>query len=186
MQEPPRPFPITVGLEPIQARSSRHSNIVIPAAVYRPGGYGANHLLMLLGHYGEIPCDSEVWEYLGVLPKAAQKEVERFAAKRYGRWGRLAHLAYKFARVFRKRNYVDIVDRKRRLGSCRRCRPATGTKTRSPSRIGDPRRAFEARSRPSSGDSCGLPWHCRSVGTCSTGIRRSHRVEVLTARCQEG
>jgi hypothetical protein len=35
---------------------------------------------MLLGHYGEIPCDSEVWEYLGVSPKAAQKEVERFAA----------------------------------------------------------------------------------------------------------
>ena len=52
--------------------------------------------------------------YLGVSPKAAQKEVERFAAKRCGRWGRLAYLAYKFERVFRKRNYVDIVDGKRR------------------------------------------------------------------------
>jgi len=26
---------------------------------------------MLLGHYGEIPCDGEVREYLGVSPKAA-------------------------------------------------------------------------------------------------------------------
>jgi hypothetical protein len=94
-----------VGLEPIQARSSRHSNIAIPSPVYRPGGYG---------HYGEIPCDSEVREYLGISPKAAQKEVERFAAKRYGRWGRLAYLAYKFERVFRQRNYVDIVEGKRR------------------------------------------------------------------------
>ncbi len=77
------------------------------------GSYGANHLLMLLGHYGEIPCDSEVREYLGLSPKAGQKEVERAAAKRYGHWGRYCYLAYKFERVFRKRNYVDIVDGKR-------------------------------------------------------------------------
>jgi len=30
------------------------------------GSYAANHLLMLLGHYGEIPCDSAVRVYLGV------------------------------------------------------------------------------------------------------------------------
>jgi 3-methyladenine DNA glycosylase/8-oxoguanine DNA glycosylase len=78
------------------------------------GSYGANHLLMLLGHYGDIPCDSEVREYLGVSPKVAQREVERAAAKRYGHWGRFAYLAYKFERVFVKRNYVDIVDGKRR------------------------------------------------------------------------
>jgi N-glycosylase/DNA lyase len=78
------------------------------------GSYGANHLLMLLGHYGEIPCDSEVREYLGVSPKAAQKEVERAAARRYGKWGRYCYLAYKFERVFVKRNYVDMVDGKRR------------------------------------------------------------------------
>ena len=68
---------------------------------------------MLLGHYGQIPCDSEVREYLGVSPKAAQKEVERAAAKRYGHWGRFAYLAYKFERVFRRLNYVDIVDGKK-------------------------------------------------------------------------
>ncbi len=30
------------------------------------GSYAANHLLMLLGHYSEIPCDSVVREYLGM------------------------------------------------------------------------------------------------------------------------
>ncbi len=78
------------------------------------GSYAANHLLMLLGHYGNIPCDSEVREYLGLSPKADQKEVERAAAKRYGHWGRYAYLAYKFERVFKRLNYVDIVDGKRR------------------------------------------------------------------------
>jgi 3-methyladenine DNA glycosylase/8-oxoguanine DNA glycosylase len=78
------------------------------------GAYAANHLLMLLGHYDHIPCDSVVREYLGVSPKAAQKAVERAAVKRYGHWGWYAYLAYKFERVFKRLNYVDIVDGKRR------------------------------------------------------------------------
>ncbi len=78
------------------------------------GSYAANHLLMLLGHYGEIPCDSEVREYFGVSSKAAQKEVERAAAKRYGHWGKWCYLAYKFERVFKRLNYMDLVDGKRR------------------------------------------------------------------------
>ena len=71
------------------------------------GNYAANHMLMLLGHYDQIPCDSEVRAYLGISPKASQREVERVAAKRYGHWGRFAYLAYKFERVFAKENYVD-------------------------------------------------------------------------------
>ena len=71
------------------------------------GNYAANHLLMLLGHYDQIPCDSEVRAYLGISAKASQKEVERVAAKRYGHWGRFTYLAYKFERVFAKENYVD-------------------------------------------------------------------------------
>jgi 3-methyladenine DNA glycosylase/8-oxoguanine DNA glycosylase len=71
------------------------------------GNYAANHLLMLLGHYDQIPCDSEVRAYVGLSAKASQKEVERVAAKRYGHWGRFAYLAYKFERVFAKENYVD-------------------------------------------------------------------------------
>jgi 3-methyladenine DNA glycosylase/8-oxoguanine DNA glycosylase len=38
------------------------------------GSYGANHLLMLLGHYGNIPCDSEVREYLGLRPKRRRRK----------------------------------------------------------------------------------------------------------------
>ena len=78
------------------------------------GSYAANHLLMLLGHYDQIPCDSEVREYLGLPPKADQKKVERAAARRYGHWGRFAFLAYKFERVFKRLNYVDVVDGKKR------------------------------------------------------------------------
>jgi hypothetical protein len=62
---------------------------------------------MLLGHYDQVPCDSEVRAFLGLSPKISQKEVERIMAKRYGHWGRFAYLAYKFERVFAKENYVD-------------------------------------------------------------------------------
>jgi hypothetical protein len=51
---------------------------------------------------------------MGVSPKTAQTEVERAAAKRYGHWGRYAYLAYKFERVFVRRNYVDYKDGERR------------------------------------------------------------------------
>ena len=71
------------------------------------GSYAANHLLMLLGHYDQVPCDSEVRSYLGLSPAIPQKEVERIVAKRFGHWGRFAYLAYKFERVFAKENYVD-------------------------------------------------------------------------------
>jgi 3-methyladenine DNA glycosylase/8-oxoguanine DNA glycosylase len=71
------------------------------------GNYAANHLFMLLSHYDQIPCDSEVRSYLGISPKKSQKEVERIVVKRYGQWGRFAFLAYKFERVFAKENYVD-------------------------------------------------------------------------------
>jgi len=63
------------------------------------GNYSANHLLMLLGHYDQIPCDSTVRTYLGISPTASAREVERRAAKRYGHWGRFTYLAYIFERV---------------------------------------------------------------------------------------
>ena len=55
-----------------------------PLGVNGVGSYAANHLLMLLGHYDQIPCDSVAREYLGMSPKAGQRDVERTAAKRYG------------------------------------------------------------------------------------------------------
>ena len=39
------------------------------------GPYGANHMLVLLGHYGFVPCDSEVRAYLGLPPKTKQKKI---------------------------------------------------------------------------------------------------------------
>lgn len=81
------------------------------------GSYAANHLLMLLGHYDQIPCDSVVREYLGISPRAASKEVEREAARRYGQWGRFAFLAFKFERVFTRQNYVDFAGGKKSTGS---------------------------------------------------------------------
>ncbi len=71
------------------------------------GSYAANHLLMLLGHYDQVPCDSEVRAYMGLSAKVPQKEVERIVTELYGHWGRYAYLAYKFERVFAKENYVD-------------------------------------------------------------------------------
>lgn len=71
------------------------------------GPYSANHMLVLLGHYRFIPCDSEVCSCLGLPPKADRREIERLAHERYGAWGDYAFLAYKIERVLRRHNYVD-------------------------------------------------------------------------------
>lgn len=63
------------------------------------GSYSANHMLMLLGHYAFVPCDSEVCSYLGFPPKTQAAVLERTVQKRYRRWGKYAFLAYKFERV---------------------------------------------------------------------------------------
>ena len=84
------------------------------------GSYGASHMLMLLGHYGMIPCDSEVRAYLGISAKASARDVERRAAKRDGRWGRYAFLAYKFERR------VLQAELRRLSGLIRKVRPLAG------------------------------------------------------------
>ena len=71
------------------------------------GPYGANHMLVLLGHYGFVPCDSEVRAYLGLPPKTKQKTVEDEVERRFHKWGRHAFLAYKFERILRRSNYID-------------------------------------------------------------------------------
>ena len=71
------------------------------------GPYAAHHLLVLLGHYRFIPCDSEVRAYLGLPPGASARETQRVVEARYGDWGEHAFLAYKFERVLRRQNYVD-------------------------------------------------------------------------------
>ena len=71
------------------------------------GPYAANHLLMLLGHYGHIPCDSEVCAYLKLPPGTPQARVEGAVSRRYRKWGRYAFLGYKFERVLARNDYID-------------------------------------------------------------------------------
>ena len=71
------------------------------------GPYAANHILMLVGHYGFIPCDSDVSGYLGLSPRLHRRQAERVIKRRFAKWRNHAFLAYKFERVFSNRNYID-------------------------------------------------------------------------------
>ena len=71
------------------------------------GPYAAHHILMLLGHYEYIPCDSEVCAYLKLPANTSSSRVESIASERYRQWNRFAFLAYKFERVLSRKNYID-------------------------------------------------------------------------------
>ena len=73
------------------------------------GPYAAHNLLVLLGHYSFIPCDSEVCAWLGLPPRTSAREVQRLMEERYAQWGEYAYLAYKFERILTRHNYVDDV-----------------------------------------------------------------------------
>ena len=60
------------------------------------GPYAANHMLMMLGHYGFIPADSEAASRLGLPPGTPTAVIEREAVERYAGWGEYAFLAYRF------------------------------------------------------------------------------------------
>ena len=62
------------------------------------GPYAANHILVLLGHYHYVPCDSEVCAYLGLPVGTPQAKVEEIVSHRYREWGKFAFLAYRFER----------------------------------------------------------------------------------------
>lgn len=68
-------------------------------AVKGIGPYAANHLLMLLGHYDLIPCDSVAREFLGLPVRATAREVDKAMHTRYEPWGRYAALAYMLERA---------------------------------------------------------------------------------------
>ncbi len=71
------------------------------------GRYSTNHILMLLGHYSEIPVDSEVTSYICDSyfngDKVSEKEITDLFEK-YGEW---KFLVYKFKRIGRKLNYIN-------------------------------------------------------------------------------
>ncbi len=68
-------------------------------AVKGIGPYAANHMLMLLGHYDFIPCDSVARDFLGLPTTTPAREVDRAMHARYEPWGRYAALAYMLERV---------------------------------------------------------------------------------------
>jgi hypothetical protein len=66
----------------------------------------------LCSMFGE-PCGGEAFTFPTAERLAAVTEGDLTVAKRHGHWGRYAYLAYKFERVFKRLNYVDVVDGKR-------------------------------------------------------------------------
>jgi 3-methyladenine DNA glycosylase/8-oxoguanine DNA glycosylase len=71
------------------------------------GEYSANHILMLLGHYSEIPVDSEVTSYIRDLYFNGNKVGEKQITSLFEKYGDWKFLAYKFQRIGKKLNYIN-------------------------------------------------------------------------------
>lgn len=68
------------------------------------GQYAASHMLMLLGHYDYIPCDSEVAAYLKVPPRTREPEVRKMITEKYHTWGKYKYLAFKLEWILNKQS----------------------------------------------------------------------------------
>ena len=92
-----------------RARQSRTPNAVRRRSrgVKGIGSYAANHLLMLLGHYDQIPCDSEVRAYLGISPKTPQKERRARGGKALRALGAVRLSGVQVRAGVCEENYVD-------------------------------------------------------------------------------
>ncbi len=77
------------------------------AAIRGVGPYSVNHMLVLLGWYGDIPVDSEVLQYLRDTHFGGRAVPAEKAVQPYGRYGQYRFLAYKCHRMARRRNYID-------------------------------------------------------------------------------
>jgi len=77
------------------------------AAIRGVGPYSVNHMLVLLGWYGNIPVDSEVLKYLRETHFDGQAVAAGQAVQPYGRYGQYRFLAYKCHRMARRLNYID-------------------------------------------------------------------------------
>ncbi len=71
------------------------------------GPYSVNHMLVLLGWYGDIPVDSEVLNYLRLTHFNGKLVSAKKAIEPYERYGKYKFLTYKFGRMARKLNYID-------------------------------------------------------------------------------
>jgi len=77
------------------------------AAIRGVGPYSTNHMLVLLGWYGDIPVDSEVLQYLQDTHFGGRAVPAEQAVQPYGRYGQYRFLAYKCHRMARRLNYID-------------------------------------------------------------------------------
>jgi len=76
-------------------------------AIRGVGPYSINHMLVLLGWYGNIPVDSEVLQYLRCTHFGGRAVPAEQAVQPYGRYGQYRFLAYKCHRMARRLNYID-------------------------------------------------------------------------------
>ena len=77
------------------------------AAIRGVGPYSINHMLALLGWYGNIPVDSEVLKYLRETHFDGQAVAAGQATQPFERYGRYRFLAYKCHRMARRLNYIN-------------------------------------------------------------------------------
>ena len=71
------------------------------------GPYSVNHMLVLLGYYGEIPVDSEVLKYVSKTHFRGKPISPKQAIAPYDRYGEFRFLAYKFLRMAQRMNGKD-------------------------------------------------------------------------------
>ena len=71
------------------------------------GPYCVTHMLVLLGSYSDIPVDSEVLKYLRRTHFDGKAVKPAEAVRPYDRYGSFRFLAFKFARMGRRLNYID-------------------------------------------------------------------------------
>jgi 3-methyladenine DNA glycosylase/8-oxoguanine DNA glycosylase len=67
------------------------------------GPYSVNHMLVLLGHYGEVPIDSEVLKYIRNNYFDGTDISVNQADSPFREYGKYKFLAYKFSRIARRR-----------------------------------------------------------------------------------
>jgi 3-methyladenine DNA glycosylase/8-oxoguanine DNA glycosylase len=71
------------------------------------GPYALSHILVLLGDYRTIPVDSEILKYLSKTHFNGRKVTPKRAVEPYERFGAYRYLAFKFARMSRRENYIN-------------------------------------------------------------------------------
>jgi len=68
------------------------------------GPYAVQHVLVTMGHFGEVPVDSEVRAF--VERHHGTSEVDAHIRNRYASWGKFAWWGYKMDRMLVRQNWI--------------------------------------------------------------------------------